>query len=450
MMKESVEARVFLGRSTALGRRIALSATIVLLTLNLSSYAQSESIIEPFSCNPAVEVMGGCIPAGGVIDMDGALFGGTIYGGKNTHGIPVAGDGLVFALRPPAAAGGPWSETALYRFNGGADGSHPAGPLLAGSGNTLYGATTNAGDAGYGTIFSLQPQANGGTPWVETTLYSFAGGADATPPQTALIQDANGTLYGASNGGSFSSGCFDGCGAIFALTPPSTPGAPWSESILYSFTGGSDGLGPSSSLVLGQNGVLYGTATNGGASSNGVVYALTPPAIPGGSWTESVLYSFTGFEDGGQPAGTLFQDKHGRLFGTCGNSNGNRSNAFGTVFELSPPSTPGGAWSEQTLWVFGTLPDDGEGPVQGVTLAGGILYGSTIGGAEGTGTVFQLAPPAFLGDPWTEAVLHPFSFNGADGYYTNSGVVSGPNGMLYGTTSSGGPNGGGTVYAVAP
>ena len=430
--------------------RIALSTTAILLALfafGSSGHAQSETVINIFE----KEGPPGNFP-NGVIANNGILFGTNAVGG-GPNGV-----GNVFELRPPATPGGPWSKAVLYDFQFGVDGQTPQGLLLAGANHVLYGVTGGGGDSGEGTVFALQPPAGGGTPWIETPLYSFGGPpSDGAGPSDGLIADPNGTLYGATTFGGSATACCDcpgpvpGCGAVFSLTPPSTPGGAWTENVLYSFSGGSDGSEPVGGLVLSQNGVLYGVTLLGGAAGYGVVYALTPPTAPGGAWVETTVYSFQNLLDGGTPRGPLVAYKNGDLVGTCRDGG---QQALGTAFALTPPSTPGGPWTEHTLWSFGVVPGDGVAPVAGLTLVDGLLYGVTFeGGAYGDGTVFQLTPPAALGIPWTETILHSFNPSSAtlDGSNPSSRLSLGPSGALYGSTS--GSSAGlfdGTVYEVTP
>ena len=446
------------------GGRVVLATTALMLALTAltsSGYAQSESVIYNFDCYHAPE--NGCLPNGGVIEKDGVLFG------VNTSGI--------YALKPPATPGGQWSETVLNGFPKGSNrsvtpGFTGASSLLAGANHTLYGTTEGGGTHSAGTVYSLASPANGGTPWVETTLYNFGGASHVLSPTGALIADASGTLYGVALQGD--APCpmpplYENlCGGVFSLSPPSTPSGAWTERRLYSFSNvGTDGVFPNGPLLLGTNGVLFGTTIYGGVASKergcpqgcGVVFALTPPAVPGGAWTEQVLHSFTGSPDGGFPLGSLVADKSGRLFGTCsigGATPDGLPPGWGTVFELSPPASPGGSWTEHTIWAFGITPTDGQTPAFGLAQGNGVFYGTTGGGNSwnpvAIETVFQLTPPAALGNPWTETILHTFPSSPTDAGYPSSGVLLGPGGVLYGTTLYGGTGayGDGTVYEVTP
>lgn len=134
----------------------------------------------------------------------------------------------------------------------------------------------------------------------ESVVYSFAGGNDGAGPEAGLIVDQNGVFYGttAAGGGTGCAPQSAGCGTAFSLTPPATPGGTWTETVLHSFVGEPDGAAPKAALLAGKGGVLYGATSSGGASNAGIVFELTPPSTPGGPWTESILYSFTGGVDG--------------------------------------------------------------------------------------------------------------------------------------------------------
>lgn len=222
--------------------------------------------------------------------------------------------------------------------------------------------------------------------------------------------------------------------------------------MLYTFAGGSDGGNPDAALTFDESGTLYGTTAYGGANGEGTVFELTPPAAApvfgaSAAWTETVLYTFTGGSDGGNPEAPLISDESGALYSTTTNGG---TYGQGIVFKLAPPAVAGGAWTETVLYTF-TGGSDGAMPPQGAGLifdSSGALYGTTYaGGAYGFGTVFKLAPPARAGDPWTEIVLYSFT-GGNDGSNPSAGLIPGASGALFGTTSQGGANGGGTVFQV--
>lgn len=129
----------------------------------------------------------------------------------------------------------------------------------------------------------------------------------------------------------------------------------------YPFVG-ANGRYPTGGLVADENGNLYGTTGEGGAHDSGIVYEMSPPVLPSGKWTETVLYSFASGADGSYPNGSLIFDQSGKLYGTTGG--GGSANA-GTVFELSPPSSPGTAWAETVLYGFQGV-GDGANPSAGL------------------------------------------------------------------------------------
>jgi hypothetical protein len=237
------------------------------------------------------------------------------------------------------------------------------------------------------------------------------------------------------------------CGTVFSLTPPAPPGGSWTETILYNLTQ-SDGFGQlDAAIVIGSGGVLHGATETGGPAGAGRVFSLTPPATPVRSWTETVLYDFTGPSDGVYPVGLAIGDG-GMLYGSA-----NRGGPFGngTVFSLTPPASPGSSWTETTLYSFTGASGDGGYPYAGVTIgSSGVLYGTTDDGFGGKGNIFSLTPPTSQGGSWTEVLLYEFT-DGSDGGYNPFVVIgSGPSGhpVLYGTTSEGGIWGKGTVFSL--
>ncbi len=238
----------------------------------------------------------GGTPVGGVAaDPAGNVYG-AMSGGST-------GFGMVYEI---ASKAGSWLFNILYSFTGGSDGAYPGVPMV-GPEKVLFGT---AGGGNYGEVFSLRPGPiaclTALCSWTETVLYQFADGASAGG---LAVFDAAGNIYGLSGSG----GAY-GKGAVFELTP--SPDG-WTETILYSFTGGSDG-GTPDSLVVGIDGNLYGTAGGGGGAYNaGAVFQLVRPPSEG-TWTENVIYSFTGQNpDGGGPY-SLVQDGLGNLLGISG------------------------------------------------------------------------------------------------------------------------------------
>jgi hypothetical protein len=204
---------------------------------------------------------------------------------------------------------------------------------------------------------------------------------------------------------------------------------------IYSFKGSPDGATPGS--VSGQGGVLYGTTNGGGTSGFGTAFSLTPPASSGGAWTETVLYDFGGGSDGINPNVGLAIGKDGSV---CGTTAGGGTSNNGTVFCLTPPASSGGSWTEKVLHRFAGSPGDGARPFAGLWRTGGVIYGTTgFGGTTDSGTVFSLTPPASAGGAWTETVLYFFK-GGSDGRDPLGSVLIGSGGVLTCDLADIGPN----------
>jgi len=379
----------------------------------------------------------GALPeAGLVLDKAGNLYGTTSAGGDSKGcalEFGVTGCGTVFQLSRPESEGGTWTEKIIYAFQGQSDGAYPTGGLVFDGEGRLYG-TTQAGGIGNcsgsgedtyacGMVFRLTQSTSGNSAWSKEVLHSFNGSPDGMIPAGSLVFDKKGNLYGttAYGGGDRCSGDWNEafCGGIaFELSPPSTEDASWTETILVTFYGLSDGATiPGASVILDNENNLYGTTVAGGNGncgeyeeftfpSCGVVFQLSPPKGQG-SWTYSEIYSFSGTTDGAYPANygtaSLVLDEKGNLYGTAPNagnqpncSNGGKvpESGCGTVWELTPPSAGEGAWTETTLYAF-TGGSDGGTPYGGIYFKDGVLLGTTSGifGPTATsGTVFAVVP----------------------------------------------------------
>jgi len=321
--------------------------------------------------------------------------------------------------------------TVLYNFKGSPDGSTPVAGLVRDAAGNLYG-TTNVGGNNNGTVFEVTSQGT------EKILHTFKGNPDGSQPWAGLVQDAAGNLYGTTAyGGAFN------FGTVFKVTKAGK------ERVLYSFRGAPDGATPFAGLIRDSAGNLYGTTLHGGSGSCngggaqgcGTVFMLSA----GG--TETVLYSFAGGTDGERPAAGLVRDSAGNLYGTTVEGGGTNCsdpfvNGCGTVFMIS------NAGSETILHSFTGNPTDGEGPFSSLIIgANGNLYGTTMmGGAYTYGTVFELTITG------TETVLHSFGA-GSDGKSPAAGLIQDRRGNLYSTTEVGGGtgcagNGCGTVFRL--
>ena len=358
------------------------------------------------------------------MDSSGALYG-TTYGGGMTGG----GWGTVFKLTPPPAGKTQWTKTILYAFTNGTDGSHPRGGVIIDSSGALYGTTADGGLAG--KVFKLTPPPAGKTQWTYTVLHSFGSGSDGNTPLAGLIMDSQGALYGTTAYG----GGYGYYGTVFKLTPPAA-GTQWTETVLYRFANTSDAHGPYAGLTFDSNGALYGTTYFGGTLGFGTVFKLAPPAPGKTAWTETILYSFKGGTDGYNLVAGLSVDSKGALYGTTPAHPINGQ--CGTMFGLTPPAPNQTQWSKTVLYDFGNGVSGCDAEA-GVVLDGtGALYGTTKGGNLnlGGGTLFKLTPPAAGKTQWTESVLYAFQ-NKTDGYGPVSDLIFDKSGALYGVTSLG-------------
>ena len=385
----------------------------------------------------------GAYPQANLIqDSNGNLYGTASYGGVTNY------YGDVFLLAPSG------KETVLHSF-AGSDGAVPYfGSLIRDAGGNMYGTTSSGGDLmcqasgskGCGAVFKLAPDGK------ETVLYSFVGGRGGYVPFRGLLLDAKGILYGTTSVG----GTYDQGGTVFSVD--SITGK---HTVLYNFNGPPDGQYPEAGLVQDAKGNLYGTTAFGGTvNSNcgnqgcGTVFELKPGGK--GGWTESILYSFTGGTDGYAPE-QLIRDSAGNLYGTTnigGGSSCYNGVGCGTVFKLSPGQK--GGWIETVLYKFTGFPGkDGAYPYGVLALdSAGNLYGTTaMGGGSaacspsgvtvGCGTVFKIDPHG------KETVLHRFALT--DGANPYAGLVrDAKSGALYGVTSSGGGPGQGVAFKLVP
>src|ERR1700730_14733352 len=320
-----------------------------------------------------------------------------------------------------ARAAGAAVPQIIYNFAGNDDGEYLDSDLVIDGAGTIYGTSVQGGDFGSGTVFQLKPSGNG---WTHTVLYSFTGGADGGEPYKSVTVDSQGNLYGTAVTGGGGS-CEGGCGVAYKLT---NSGGVWTQTVIHTFTGGDDGSGPGTGLTLGQYGTLYGMTPTGGANGQGVVFLLRP--IENGAWNLKVIHAFTGGNDGaGGSAGRLLRFKGG-LYGVTTTGG---ANAEGVAFRLSHPT---GGWRFTTIYAFKGQPDAGF-PYGALTPdSQGNLYGTTYhDGANNLGSVYQLAPQP--DGTWKESVLYSFK-GGQDGSSSISNVVFAKSGAMYGTTSAGG------------
>lgn len=364
----------------------------------------------------------------------GALIwgpGGTLYGTTDAGG-GVVNAGTVFQV---SSSG---QESVLYSFRMAPDGKMPQCALVLGPDGTLYGTTSEGGSAGFGTVFKL---VNVNGTYHETVRYSFQGGNDGAYPSSSLVLDAAGDLYGTTfYGGGTGTSCFGlGCGTVFKID------ATGQESILYAFGAPSDGENPYAGLIQDTAGNLYGTTTSGGANNKGTVFMLNP------NGQETILHNFVGPPDGAAPYAGLFRDAAGNLFGTTQVGGANLGNCSpygcGTVFEVNSTG------EEVVLYRFFNWKNGGNPYGSVVEDKAGNLYGTTLGLGntsiechyyERCGTVFKLHPNGTL------TTLHSFT-NSGDGAFPKGSLILDESGNLYGTSSGNADTGSqGTVFKLTP
>ena len=304
-----------------------------------------------------------------VRDAAGNLYGTTSEGGD--FACSSAGCGTVFKVD---ASG---NETVLYSFRGGSDGAYPQASLMRDGAGNLYGTTSAGGTSKNGTVFKVDSTG------AERVLYSFRGyPSDGADPRGGLIKDSAGNLYGTTSlGGTTPCNPDTGCGTVFKLS------ASVNETVLHSFTGvPPDGASPFDGLILDWAGNLYGTTDGGGAYGFGTAFKLDTAG------NQTVLHSFSEGSDGGLPVGGLVRDAAGNLYGTT-SMYGSSFIPGGTAFRLDAAGTL------TVLHTFiggtdGRNPYDGL-----VLDAAGNVYGTTAYGGDmscnyptGCGAVFQLSP----------------------------------------------------------
>jgi uncharacterized repeat protein (TIGR03803 family) len=370
--------------------------------------SQTLSILHNFTGG----IDGAIPPSGLAMDHFGNLYGTTAAGAE--------GNGTVFQLKRTS---GGYIFNPLYSFRGGSDGVEPLATVTLAPDGSLYGTTfMGGGSANNGTVFNLTPPAticgNALCPWTETVIYRFQGGSDGSGPNYgSLIFDPAGALYGATIVGGT-----DGQGTVYKLAPS---GNQWTESVIYTFTGGADGAQPFAGIVFDHTGNLFSTAQAGGRYGFGTVYELT---LSGSQWVEQTLYPFQGGNDGGNPVSAPLVDANDSLIGTTCYSG---SQQGGTAYELSPM---GNNWSFTLLQSFSflscawpSLTKDNAGNLYGVTVRGGS-------NGCGCGNIYELSP--VIGGGYSYTDLH--DFNGSDGQNPYGQVVIDSAGNLYGTASMGG------------
>jgi hypothetical protein len=366
-----------------------LTAIATLSTLALAADQPGFKVINDFDSPGDPSYLNGLVEANGV------LYGTSTYGGKFDSGA-------VFALQRPSAPGGKWTLTILHSFSPSTqDAAQPSSVAVFGPDGALYGTTPYGGSAcqlgtepGCGTVYKLQPPAATGGEWTETLLYTFSGGSDGFGGFSSPVPCPNpsictaGALYGSNDG-------------VFELQPPSIPGGAWTKTVLASLiTGGPEGM------TMSDQGVLYGVTQLGlDPLADGKVFSLSPPASPGGSWTETTLYVLHGRHEGFLPEQPPSIAEDGTIYATtagfcpiapCGD-------VWGSVFALTPPSAPGGAWTYTLLYSAG----------QEWVTSPAVRRGDTIYATTGRRLLRIQRNPAT--GTWITTTLHTFESNTVPG-----------------------------------
>lgn len=408
----------------------ALAILTVLIAMLLVTRSERYEVIQVF---PGIG-QEAKTPMGLALDQSGKLYGSAWTGGPGSWGT-------IFELIPPSFNGSRWKMQVLSNVSFQDIGGGPFWSMIAPSGD-LYGATTDGGVHGGGTLYKFRFSNDG---WGEPIpLFHFASHSSADDNVSELIPDPSGSFYGTTQG----RGGKD-AGTVFKLSPSQDA---WTMTLLHRFNGGDDdGAYPMGGLTLDDSGTLFGTTSGGGRDRIGTVFKLTPKDH---EWEETLIHTFRTSDgsngDGGVlPMAGLTLGADGTLYGTTGAGG---KFGQGTVFSLTPSDRS--SWSQHTLYSFKREGGDGSAPNSRLVLGeGGVLYGTTkfggvAPGSRGLGTVFKLVPTA---TGWTEMVVHRFA-GGADGAQPTGTLIGNQLGSLYGTTQ-GAANSGryndGTVFEIS-
>jgi uncharacterized repeat protein (TIGR03803 family) len=411
---------------------MSLAATLTLWISHGAAQNTSPILTTLYRFSPSGD---GSAPQDVVFGNDGVLYGTTAYGGTGSISA-----GTVYSLTPPASPGGRWIESLLYSFAGGSDGAVPSEGVTIGADGVLYGATSQGGnsncmfDSGCGTVYSLAPPASPGGTWAETVLYRFTGGSDGAHPVYGLFMGSGGVLYGVTTSDTYVS-------TVFALSPPPSPGGTWSLATLYEFT---QYWFPLGGVIPGTGEVLYGVVnpdSETGSSADMILYSLTPPPTTADAWTYSPVC--TNFPAQGKVAigreGAIYAASR---FGGAGHN--------GMVFRATAPAQPGGSCGLTILHSFPPHSTGGGQPDNGIAMGpGGVLYGALGQYRHFAGSLYAVLPPASGGGVWSYKTLYTFGTPASAGQDPSSAPVI-RNGILYGTTLDGGKANSGTVYSLTP
>jgi len=316
----------------------------------------------------------GAEPYKGVtLDAQGNLYGTAVTGGS---GLGCEGGcGVVYKLTKSNTS---WKQQVIYAFTGGDDGSGPGSGVTFDKNGNLYGMTPTGGTYGLGVVYQLKPDLSGN--WKFNVLHTFTGGADGGSGSAGrLILDKVGNLYGVAT-----TGGLNGNGVVFRLVNAAS--GTWFLQTLYAFKGQPDAGFPYGGLMFDSQENLYGTTYYDGENGLGAVYEVSSNH---GVWSERVLYSFKGGSDGSSPLSNLVTDDAGNLYGTT--SEGGAGCSCGVIFKLTPGTD--GNWMESVAYRFRGAPDGAFAYNGLVPNAAGNFYGATVhGGLTNDGTIYEFHP----------------------------------------------------------
>ncbi len=339
----------------------------------------TETIIHRFRGSPD-----GSNPFAGVVsDSSGALYGTTMNGGT-------ANLGTVFKLTPPADGDTEWHEEVIHSFLGGTDGAFPAIGVAVRPGGAIIAAAGNC-------VIRLRQPDTSRRRWRSRTIYTFSGGADGYQP-VGLLAGPNGKIYGAAFGGGRDGDCGGhSCGMVFELRHVGGAHEGWGLIDLYEFPGMQNGSAPNSGLIADATGALYGTTIPAALSDGPSIYRLSPPAHRSGSWTLDTLYTFAQSIESAIPAPSLAMGGDGVLylptgFGGAPDCMQHRVGC-GSIEEITPPTPQPDTWTASTLYAFGPGKKGHNATAVVLRPGSSTIFGTTgAGGDAGRGTVFAIEP----------------------------------------------------------
>jgi uncharacterized repeat protein (TIGR03803 family) len=369
---------------------------------------------------------------------------GALYGAAEGGGAH--GNGVVYQILPPTSTHHRYANSVIYDVPAGFTWNGFVSVVASVVYVTSYQGGTGCASPGCGMVFSLAPPKSGTGQWTPTVLYSFTGGSDGAGPYAPVVGDSHGVLYGTAYAGADHCSGSNGCGTVFTLTPPNTNGQPWTFSVIYRFTGGKAGQNPTG-VILDQHGSLYGIASLIGAHPNYLYYKLSPPS-GAGEWPETDIYRLYVGSTNCATGGTLAIDAIGALYSAVGGT-------CDYAFQLAPSTSDPNVWVKTFMHIFNSSKfADGVGVNGPLTAdATGNVYGTTYGGGngagQGDGTVFVLEPRLGVAGKWNLKVLYKFA-NASTGFLPNGDLVLDAAGAIYGTTQAGGDTEHGVLFRLSP